>query len=108
MLYNIFSGANHTACGLRGPMVYQKSGSRLLLLVHCRIGVCDVCLMYVSFVRHHHSFKALSVLLFKIVVEVACDALVQVYHVVAHHVVAVAGIDKVVGLGAGVLAGAEE
>ena len=89
-------------------MVYQKSGSGLLMLVHCRIGVCDVCLMYVSFVRHHHSFKALSVLLFKIVVEVACDALVQVYHIVAHHVVAVAGIDKVVGLGAGVLAGAEE
>ena len=27
-------------------------------------------------------------LLFKIVVEVACDALVQVYHVVSHHVVA--------------------
>lgn len=70
--------------------------------------VCGVCLMYVSFVRHHHSFNALSVLLFKIVVEVACDALVQVYHVVAHHVVAVAGIDKVVGLGAGVLASAEE
>lgn len=70
--------------------------------------VCDVCLMYVSFVRHQHSLKALSVLLFKIVVEVACDALVQVYHVVAHHVVTVAGIDKVVGLGAGVLAGAEE
>ena len=70
--------------------------------------VMCVCLMYVSFVRHHHSFKALSVLLFKIVIEVACDALVQVHHVVTHHVVAVAGIDKVVGLGAGVLAGAEE
>lgn len=109
MLCNIFSGANHTAWGLHGPMVYQKSGSGLLLLVHCRIGVCDVCLMYVSFVRHHHSFDALrESLLFKIVVEVACDALVQVHHVVTHHVVAVAGIDKVVGLGAGVLAGAEE
>lgn len=76
-----------------------------LVCVWCVFGVC---LMYVSFVRHHHSFNALSVLLFKIVVEVACDALVQVYHVVAHHVVAVAGIDKVVRLGAGVLASAEE
>lgn len=71
--------------------------------------VCVMCVLNVlSFVKRHHSFMALSVLLFKIVVEVACDALVQVYHVVAHHVVAVTGIDKVVGLGAGVLAGAEE
>ena len=42
------------------------------------------------------------------VFEVARDALVEVDHVAPHHVVALSGIDEVVGLGAGVFAGAEE
>ena len=42
------------------------------------------------------------------VFEVARDALVEVDHVVPHHVVALSGIDEVVGLGAGIFAGAEE
>ena len=42
------------------------------------------------------------------VFEVARDALVEVDHVAPHHVVALSGIDEVVGLGAGVFAGAEK
>lgn len=45
---------------------------------------------------------------FQIVLKVACDALVQVHALVAHHVVALAGIDVEVGLGAGSNARVEE
>ena len=45
---------------------------------------------------------------FEMVFEVACDALVEVDHVATGHVVALSGIDEVVGLCAGIFAGAEE
>ena len=40
---------------------------------------------------------------FEMVFEVACDALVEVDHVATGHVVALSGIDEVVGLCAGIL-----
>ena len=45
---------------------------------------------------------------FEMVFEVARDALVEVDHIATGHVVALSGIDEVVGLCAGVFAGTEE
>ena len=45
---------------------------------------------------------------FEVIVEVACDALMQMYHVLASHVVSLSGVYEVVGLRAGIGGGAEE
>lgn len=45
---------------------------------------------------------------FEMIFEVARDALVEVDHIATGHVVALSGIDEVVGLCAGIFAGAEE
>ena len=52
--------------------------------------------------------KVGSALLLEEILEVTRDAFVEVYHVLAHHVVSLSGIDEIVGLGIGILAGTEE
>ena len=53
-------------------------------------------------------FFAFASVLLEIILKVLCDALVQVHALVAHHVVAFAGVGIEVGLGAGIDAGLDE